>query len=143
MSSSDSESMDSVTMIMEFEEPSIELDEFSGIKNLKNIKKLPETNTNWVRKRSYSKEDVEINPKIFGSGAISPEFVISDEDEYRAKDDSEVDCRRSKIGNPNFKKSYTGPSNKTSCIIDPVEDGFVPDKGYLSPAKYTKGNCQT
>ena len=90
-------------MVMELEEPTVNLDEFAWIKNPEHRNKLAKSNLYFIRKRSYSKEDVQINSnKIFGTGANSPEFVISDEDEYRIKDDSEISWKRSKKGN-NFK----------------------------------------
>ena len=67
---------------MEFDEFTVELDEFASIRDLSNTPKLPEMNSGYYRQRSYSKEDVKIGSNVLlNSGTISPEFVISDEGE--------------------------------------------------------------
>lgn len=51
---------------------------------------MPVTNSEFTRKRSYSKEDVKIGPAMLDTGAVSPEFVISDEDEYELNDKDSI-----------------------------------------------------
>jgi hypothetical protein len=108
-----SSSSDDVNIIMEFDEPTIELDEFSFISKRKKVSKLPETQNEYIRKRSYSKEDKKIG-LIFrlDSGAISPEYIISDEDEYTYKEANKEERSKSKEGkkSTSYGRSLTVPS---------------------------------
>jgi hypothetical protein len=97
---------------MEFDEPVVELDEFYCI-DLNRKGKLPPTDPEYTRKRSYSKEDVKIGLNvILDTGHISPEFVISDEDEYAAEQEQSAEERMDNLRAPkccpSYRKSMTG-----------------------------------
>jgi hypothetical protein len=110
-----SSSSDDVNIIIEVGEPTIELDEFSFISKLKKISKLPETQNEYnIRKRSYSKEDKKIGLNFrLDSGAISPEYIISDEDEYTYKEANKEERSKSKEGKNSsfYGRSLTVPSS--------------------------------
>ena len=87
---SDSEfsSEDSLKFIEDFEEPAIEINEFNSIIDKKY--KLPDNTSSYSRKRSYSKEDLKIGINAMLSGNISPEWIISDVEDYEENDEFET-----------------------------------------------------
>lgn len=71
-------------MKIEFDTPNLQLDEFAVMNRVKTDKKTKEPE--FTRKRSYSKEDVKIGLSgKLDTGAFSPEFIISDEEEYQVE----------------------------------------------------------
>lgn len=110
---SDSSSNGEVEIVIEIDEPKIELEEFSFVNKLNKIK-LPKTQNEYIRKRSYSKEDKKIGLNVcLDSGAISPEYIISDEDEYNYCETKIDERSKSKEGkNPSlYGRSLTVPSS--------------------------------
>jgi hypothetical protein len=94
-------------MIMELDEPVIQLNEFAIME--KPLKRIPQEEGDYYRKRSYSKEDVKIGLNtIIDTGTFSPEFIISDEDEYELKEEYVVEDHILKIVegkcNPAYRK---------------------------------------
>lgn len=140
---SDSESEDSVNIVMEVDDPVVELDEFAWIKSTKKTSKMPETNSEFTRKRSYSKEDVKIGPAMLETGTVSPEFVISDEDEYELNEKDSINWIGNNQGSPIYRKCLTGPTeacnNKNSSKILRKRNR----EDINSPTKYTKYTWNT
>jgi len=112
---SDLLSDDSVNIVMELDDAAIDIDEFHIMDHRKFLKKMPDTNSQYSRKRSYSKEDVKIGLNNIGdTGALSPEFILSDEDQYEANEeyvigDDFTKFKENSKGNPIYRKCHTGP----------------------------------
>ena len=72
-------------MKIEVDTPQVELNEFAVMHKVKRKPKVEDPE--FTRKRSYSKEDVKIGlTSELDTGAFSPEFIISDEEEYQIED---------------------------------------------------------
>lgn len=139
----DSDSDDDVNIVMEVEDPVIELNEFAWIDRKKKLPNIP-SSPEYTRKRSYSKEDVKIGLTILDNGTISPEFIISDEDEYDADSNSKVECEVKEAKNsetPIYRKSLTGPSSANNKNMREWKSKHR--KGTYSPTKYTKYTWNT
>jgi len=113
-SSSSSNSSSENSMVMQIEDPPIEINEFSVMNQIGKKKIIPTKQVS-IRKRSYSKEDVKIGLSAqLDTGTLSPEFVISDEDEYRADKESEVENTQENLGegmnSATYGRSLTVPS---------------------------------
>jgi hypothetical protein len=137
-----SSSGDDVNIIMEVGEPTIELDEFSFMSKIKKASKLPETQNEYIRKRSYSKEDKKIGLNFcLDSRAISPEYIISDEDEYTYKEANKVERSKSKESknSTTYGRSLTVPSSWNKHSFKGLK--FTSMQDACSPTKNTGKTC--